>query len=55
MKQRTTPAKRSSTRRAKGMTKPKPSREFIQSLRGTLRGKGLMKALIPEKQREREL
>ena len=32
-----------------------PSREFIQSLRGKFRGKGLLKALIAEKKREREL
>jgi len=32
-----------------------PSREFIDSLRGRFRGKGLMKALMTEKKREREL
>jgi len=32
-----------------------PSRKYIHSLRGTLRGKELMKALMAEKQREREL
>ncbi|HSQ20023.1 MAG TPA: AbrB/MazE/SpoVT family DNA-binding domain-containing protein [Blastocatellia bacterium] len=31
------------------------TREYIHSLRGELRGKGLMKALIAEKTREREL
>jgi AbrB family looped-hinge helix DNA binding protein len=31
------------------------TREYIQSLRGGLRGKGLMKALMAEKKREREL
>lgn len=31
------------------------TREYIFSLRGKYRGKGLMKALMDEKQREREL
>jgi AbrB family looped-hinge helix DNA binding protein len=31
------------------------TREYVQSGRGKLRGKGLMKALIAEKKREREL
>ena len=31
------------------------TREYIHSLRGKLRGKGLMKALMAEKRREREL
>ncbi len=31
------------------------TREYIRSLRGRYRGKGLMKALMSEKQREREL
>jgi AbrB family looped-hinge helix DNA binding protein len=31
------------------------TRAYIHSLRGELRGKGLMKALIAEKTREREL
>jgi AbrB family looped-hinge helix DNA binding protein len=29
------------------------TREYVHSLRGKLRGKGLMKALLAEKQRER--
>ena len=31
------------------------TREYIHSLRGKFRGKGLMKALLAEKKREREL
>jgi AbrB family looped-hinge helix DNA binding protein len=31
------------------------TREYIRSLRGKYKGKGLMKALISEKKREREL
>jgi len=31
------------------------TREYIHSLRGAFRGKGLMKALMAEKKREREL
>lgn len=31
------------------------TREYIYSLRGRFRGKGLLKALMAEKQREREL
>lgn len=31
------------------------TREYVHSLRGKLRGKGLMKALVAEKKREREL
>lgn len=31
------------------------TREYIHSLRGKFRGKGLMKALMGEKKREREL
>ena len=31
------------------------TREFVQSLRGKYKGKGLMKALMAEKKREREL
>ncbi len=31
------------------------TREYIHSLRGRFRGKGLMKALMVEKKREREL
>ena len=31
------------------------TREYVHSLRGKLRGKGLMKALLAEKQRERKL
>jgi AbrB family looped-hinge helix DNA binding protein len=31
------------------------TREYIHSLRGKFRGKGLMKALMAEKKREREL
>ena len=31
------------------------TREYIRSLRGKYKGKGLMKALIAEKKREREL
>jgi AbrB family looped-hinge helix DNA binding protein len=31
------------------------TREYIQSLRGKYKGKGLLKALMAEKQREREL
>ena len=31
------------------------TREYIHSLRGKFRGKGLMKALMVEKKREREL
>ena len=31
------------------------TREYIHSLRGRFRGKGLMKALMAEKKREREL
>jgi len=31
------------------------TREYIQSLRGKYRGKGLLKALAAEKKREREL
>ena len=31
------------------------TREYVHSLRGKLRGKGLMKALMAEKKREREL
>ena len=31
------------------------TREYIHSLRGKYKGKGLMKALIAEKKREREL
>ena len=55
MKKRTTPAQRGSTGKAKKVTKPKPSREYIQSLRGKYRGQGLMKELLAEKKREREL
>jgi hypothetical protein len=36
-------------------TSTPPSREYIQALRGKFRGKALMKALMAEKQREREL
>ena len=31
------------------------TREFVQSLRGKYKGKGLMKALMAEKNREKEL
>ena len=31
------------------------TREYIQSLRGKFRGKGLLKALMSEKKRERDL
>ena len=31
------------------------TREFVQSLRGKYKGKGLMRALMAEKKREREL
>ena len=31
----------------------KPSREYVHSLRGKLKGKGLLKALMAEKRRER--
>ena len=31
------------------------TREYVHSVRGKLRGKGLMKALLAEKKREREL
>ena len=31
------------------------TREFVQSLRGKYKGEGLMKALMAEKKREREL
>jgi hypothetical protein len=31
------------------------TREYIQSLRGKYKGKGLMKALMADKKREREL
>lgn len=31
------------------------TREYVHSMRGRLRGKGLMKALLAEKKREREL
>ena len=31
------------------------TREYVHSARGKLRGKGLMKALLAEKKREREL
>jgi AbrB family looped-hinge helix DNA binding protein len=31
------------------------TREYVHSLRGKFRGKGLMKALMAEKKREREL
>ncbi len=31
------------------------TREYIQSLRGKYKGKGLMKALLADKKREREL
>ncbi len=31
------------------------TREYVHSLRGTYKGKGLVKALMAEKQREREL
>lgn len=31
------------------------TREFVQSLRGKYKGRGLMKALMAEKKREREL
>jgi AbrB family looped-hinge helix DNA binding protein len=31
------------------------TREYVHSLRGKFKGKGLMKALLAEKQREREL
>jgi AbrB family looped-hinge helix DNA binding protein len=31
------------------------TREYVHSLRGRFRGKGLMKALMAEKKREREL
>jgi AbrB family looped-hinge helix DNA binding protein len=31
------------------------TREYVRSLRGKYRGKGLMKALMAEKKREREL
>jgi AbrB family looped-hinge helix DNA binding protein len=31
------------------------TREYVRSLRGKYKGKGLMKALIAEKKREREL
>jgi hypothetical protein len=34
-------------------TSTPPSREYIQALRGKFRGKGLMKALMAEKERER--
>ena len=55
MKKRTKAAQRNSTRKAKKVTKPKPSREYIESLRGKYRGAGLMKELMAEKKREREL
>jgi hypothetical protein len=31
------------------------TREYVHSLRGKFKGKGLLKALMAEKQREREL
>lgn len=31
------------------------TREYVHSLRGTYKGKGLVKALMTEKQREREI
>jgi hypothetical protein len=48
-------ASRSKTRTSITAAKPKVSREFIHSLRGKYRGEGLMKALMAEKKREREL
>jgi hypothetical protein len=55
MKKRTRPDQRSSTLKAKKATKPNPSREFIESLRGKYRGQGLMKKLMAEKKRARDL
>jgi hypothetical protein len=51
MKKRVGPKQRIQTIAKK--TSAPPSREVIHSLRGKIRGKGLMKALMTEKQRER--
>jgi len=55
MKKRTPTAQHSSTRKPKRATKLRPSRESIQSLRGKYRGKELMKVLMAEKKRDKEL
>jgi hypothetical protein len=34
---------------------PRPSREFVHSLRGKYRGEGLLKSLMQEKKPERDL
>jgi hypothetical protein len=48
-------ASRSKTRTSITAAKPKVSHEFIRSLRGNYRGEGLIKELMAEKKREREL
>jgi hypothetical protein len=48
-------ASRSKTRTSITAAKPKVSRELIHNLRGKYRGEGLMKELMAEKKREREL
>ena len=53
MKNRVGPKQRIQTS-AKKASAP-PSREILHSLRGKFRGKGLMKALMAEKKRERDL
>jgi hypothetical protein len=52
MKKRTNP---SSTRKPKSKSKLRPSQEYVQGFRGKYRGKGLMKELMAEKRRERDL
>jgi hypothetical protein len=53
MNKRKTHARRISTRKPKSETKANHSR--IHGVRGKYRGEGLMKALMMEKKREREL
>jgi len=53
MKKRTVPRE---GRQKTGKAQPRqPSRDHIHNLRGKFRGKGLMKALMAEKQGERKL
>ncbi len=55
MKKRTPAAQHSSARKPKRVTKARPSVESIHSLLGKYRGKGLMKELMAEKKRDKEL
>jgi DMSO reductase anchor subunit len=55
MKKFAAPRKNRASNRLKAPRKSKLSREYVHSLYGTFRGKQLLKALIAEKEFERQL